>query len=172
MGFSWKWDFRENVDQQKISRYMVYCLLVSKWSHSQTFSMVQEFSLGMRLFLRSKVMAIVTTLRSFFKLCKPFINGLPALHVRLTWTIDKPIWLCGYRKAGNIRGRKPSRISWFCGCSQKFSLRNLEVWHLLAQHKRAICESFIHENHIFHQFAKVFSLESFPLDQYIQGKAS
>ena len=33
----------------------------------------------------------------------------------------------------------------------------------LVQQKRAICESFFRESHIFHQFAKVFSLESFPL---------
>ena len=33
----------------------------------------------------------------------------------------------------------------------------------LAQHKQAICESFLHVNRIFHQFAKVFSLKSFPL---------
>ena len=157
MGFSWK------CEPVKISHCTVYCLLVSKWSHSQTFSMVQEFSLGMRLVSRSKVMAIVTTLRSFFKLCIPFINGLPALHVRPTWTIDKPIWLCDYRIAGNFRGRKPLRISRFCGSSRRFSLRNLGVWHPLAQHKRAICEICLRENHIFHQFAKAFSLESFPL---------
>ena len=33
--------------------------------------------------------------------------------------------------------------------------------------KRAICESILHKNHIFHQFANVFSLESFPLYMYI-----
>ena len=54
---------------------------------------------------------------------------------------------------GNFQGRKPSlRISQFLG-----------VWHPLAQHKRAIRESFLRENHIFDQFTKVFSLESFPL---------
>ena len=37
------------------------------------------------------------------------------------------------------------------------------AWHSLARHKRAIRESFLHENRIFHQSAKVFSLESFPL---------
>ena len=69
-----------------------------------------------------------------------------------------------YRIAGNFQGRKPSRISLFCcGCLQKFSLQNLGVWHPLAWHKRAIRESFLHENHIFHQFTKLFSLESFPL---------
>ena len=36
----------------------------------------------------------------------------------------------------------------------------------LAQHKRAIRESFLHETRIFHQFAKVFSLESFPAIRY------
>ena len=33
----------------------------------------------------------------------------------------------------------------------------------LVLQKRAIHESFLRENRIFHQFAKVFSLESFPL---------
>ena len=37
------------------------------------------------------------------------------------------------------------------------------AWRPLAWQKQAICESFLRENHIFHQFAKVFSLESFPL---------
>ena len=68
-----------------------------------------------------------------------------------------------YRIAENFQGRKPSQILWFCGCSRKFSLQNLGVWHLLAWHKRAIRESFLCKNHIFHQFVKVFSLESLPL---------
>ena len=33
------------------------------------------------------------------------------------------------------------------------------------RHKQAICESFLRKNRIFHQFAKVFSLESFTLHQ-------
>ena len=33
----------------------------------------------------------------------------------------------------------------------------------MAQQKQTICESFLCENRIFHQFAKVFSLKSFPL---------
>ena len=33
----------------------------------------------------------------------------------------------------------------------------------LARHKRAIRESFLRKNRIFHQFTKVFSLESFSL---------
>ena len=37
------------------------------------------------------------------------------------------------------------------------------AWHRLAQQKRPIHESFLHEKRIFHQFTKVFSLESFPL---------
>ena len=57
--------------------------------------------------------------------------------------------MTSYRIAGNFRGRKPSRISRFCGCSRKFSLQNLGVWQLLARHKQAISESFLHENHIF-----------------------
>ena len=35
-----------------------------------------------------------------------------------------------YRIVGNFRGRKLSRISWFCGYLRKFSPQNLEVWHL------------------------------------------
>ena len=39
----------------------------------------------------------------------------------------------------------------------------------LMQHKRAICESFLRENRIFHQFAQVFSLESFLLYGILVG---
>ena len=39
--------------------------------------------------------------------------------------------------------------------------RNLGAWRPLAQHKWAICKSFLRENRIFHQFVKVISLESF-----------
>ena len=53
------------------------------------------------------------------------------------------------------------RISWFCGSSQKFCPQNLGAWCPLARHKRAIQE--LQENHIFHQFTKVFSLKHFPL---------
>ena len=53
-----------------------------------------------------------------------------------------------------MEGEKFSRISWFCGY-----LRNLGAWCSLAWHERAICESFLHENLIFHQCAKIFSLE-------------
>ena len=59
---------------------------------------------------------------------------------------------------GNFRARE--KVSRFCGYSQKFSPQNLAP---LALQKRAICESFLRENRVFHQFAKVFSLESFPL---------
>ena len=58
---------------------------------------------------------------------------------------------------------KLSRISWFCGYSRKFSPRNLGAWCPLARHERAIHKSFLRENRIFHQFAKVFFLKSFPL---------
>ena len=42
--------------------------------------------------------------------------------------------------------------------SAKFGAR-----HPLAQQNQAIGKSFLCENQIFHQFTKVFSLESFPL---------
>ena len=45
----------------------------------------------------------------------------------------------------------------------KVSSAKFGVWHPLAWQKRAICKSFLCENCIFHQFAKVFFLESFPL---------
>ena len=50
-----------------------------------------------------------------------------------------------------------------CGNLRKFSLQNLGAWRPLARQKWVIRESFLCENHIFHQSAKVFSLESFPL---------
>ena len=37
------------------------------------------------------------------------------------------------------------------------------AWCSLAQQKHAIRKSFLRKNHIFHQFVKVFSLESLPL---------
>ena len=64
-----------------------------------------------------------------------------------------------YCIAGNLRARKLSRISWFCGYSWKFSLQTLGrgiLW-------REQSTSFLRENRIFNQSAKVFSLESFPL---------
>ena len=66
-----------------------------------------------------------------------------------------------YCIAGNFQGRK--LISQFCGYLRKFSPRHLEAWHPLVQQKGAIRASFLQENRIFHQFAKVFSIESFPL---------
>ena len=63
----------------------------------------------------------------------------------------------------NFQGRKLSQISRFCGYMQNFSTQNLVAWHPLVRQKWAIHESFLSENRIVHQFAKVFSLESFPL---------
>ena len=47
--------------------------------------------------------------------------------------------------------------------SRKLSLQNLGVWHPLVRLKRAIRENFLCKNCIFHQFMKVYSLESFPI---------
>ena len=46
---------------------------------------------------------------------------------------------------------------------------NLGMWHPLAQQKRAIRESFLRENRIFHQFMKIFSLKilMFPAIRYL-----
>ena len=40
---------------------------------------------------------------------------------------------------------------------------NFGAWHPLVWQKRAIRESFHRENRLFHQFVKVFLLESLPL---------
>ena len=44
-----------------------------------------------------------------------------------------------------------------------FTTKSGGPWHPFTHHKRAIRKSFLRENRIFHQFAKVFSFESFPL---------
>ena len=77
-------------------------------------------------------------------------------------TVACPMLTDIYCMAGNFRGRKPSRISRFCGCLRKFSLWNLGVWYLLARHKRAIRESFLRENHI----RKSFLPQKFPTTRY------
>ena len=68
-----------------------------------------------------------------------------------------------YRIAGNFRGRKLLRFLRFCGYLQKFSPRNLRAWRPLARQKWQSAKVFLRKNFIFHQFTKVFSLESFPL---------
>ena len=60
---------------------------------------------------------------------------------------------------GNFRGRKLSRISQFCGYLRKFSPQNLGAWHLW-QCKSEQSAKFSPRKSIFHQFAKVLSLES------------
>ena len=53
----------------------------------------------------------------------------------------------------------------FCGfvaIRESFSAKFWGAWRPLEQQKRAIRESFLRKNRIFHQFAKVLSLESFP----------
>ena len=62
---------------------------------------------------------------------------------------------------GNFWGKKTFTNFAVLWLFIKFSPWNLGAWGPLARHKRAICESFLHKNHIFYQFAKVFSLESF-----------
>ena len=48
-------------------------------------------------------------------------------------------------------------------CSYYISLRNLEAWRLFERQKRATTKVFSTKIVFFHQSAKVFSLESFPL---------
>ena len=42
-----------------------------------------------------------------------------------------------YRIVGNVRGRRLSRISQFCGYSRKFSPQNLGAWRPLAREQSA-----------------------------------
>ena len=66
-----------------------------------------------------------------------------------------------YSTAENFQGRKLSRIlRWLY--AKVFSAK-FGVWRPLARQEQAIRESFLRENRIAHQFAKVFSLKSFPL---------
>ena len=58
---------------------------------------------------------------------------------------------------------KLSRISRFCDYLQKFSLQNLWGVASFGAAKASICESFLRKKLYFHQFVKVFSLESFLL---------
>ena len=58
---------------------------------------------------------------------------------------------------GKIWGGKLSRMSHFCGYSRKFSLQNLGAWCPLAQHERAICESFLRKSFLLWKFHAKFS---------------
>ena len=61
--------------------------------------------------------------------------------------------------SGKLLSDKTSANFAYLCYSREFSSRNLGVWCPLAQHKQPIRESFLRENH---QFAKFFSLISFP----------
>ena len=67
-----------------------------------------------------------------------------------------------YYIAENFYGRILLQISWFVAICRSFLSETLRTWHN-RWHQLAICESFLHKNHMFHQFAKVFSLERFLL---------
>ena len=56
-----------------------------------------------------------------------------------------------------------SRVSLYCAYQRKFSPRWFAGLVNSRQYKQTIHESFLHEIQFFHQFAKVFSLERFPL---------
>ena len=88
---------------------------------------------------------------------KPIGGG--DLGVRLDWSY--PNW----SKPDSLKFMLlySGKLLRFCGDSRKFNPQILGVWHPLAQRKRAIRKSFLRENLIFHQSAKFFSLESFPL---------
>ena len=58
--------------------------------------------------------------------------------------IAQNVWLTIL--AANFRGRRLSRISWFCGYSRKFSPWNLGVWYPLAWHEWAIRKNRIFTN--------------------------
>ena len=86
-----------------------------------------------------------------------------------SWAYRKPsyVYICVcdtglYLVVENFRGRKFSQISQFCGYTRKFSLQNLGrgvLWHCKASNPRKFSPRKLY----FHQFVKVFPLESFPL---------
>ena len=94
----------------------------------------------------------------------PGSSHIPILHaIKRCWERGYLEWGSHYRTAGNFQRRKLSR---FCGYSQKFSLRNLGAWHLMAAQlatpvsnpwKFSLWKSY------FPPFMKVFSHKSFPL---------
>ena len=69
-------------------------------------------------------------------------------------------WLVPYSR--KLLREKFSRISRFCGYTREFSPRNLGVVSFGAA-KASNLQKFSPQKSYFHQFAKVFSLESFPL---------
>ena len=81
-----------------------------------------------------------------------------SLHISIVETENNT-----YRIAGNFRGRKLSQISRFWSYLWNLSQQNWGHGVFWQQHQWTIHESFLHENLIFHQFTKVFSLKSFLL---------
>ena len=90
------------------------------------------------------------------------------LHVPLFWLIPHNLLIvCDlpkieYRIVENFRGRKLSWILPLCGYTQKFSPRNLGrgiLWRCKSEQSVKVFSA----KSYFHQIAKVFSLESFPL---------
>ena len=73
-----------------------------------------------------------------------------------------------YHIVGNFWGRKLSWILQFCG----FSLQNLGTRCPLVRQNRTIHKSFLHDNCIFYQFTKVYSLESFQLYSICRNKSN
>ena len=81
----------------------------------------------------------------FFAVC---LHHEIILTVKFSWTTVVTFWGIVYRQT----------FGYLC----KFSPQHLWLWCLLMA-PEAICKSFLHENCIFNQFAKVFFVKSFPL---------
>ena len=62
----------------------------------------------------------------------------------------------------NLRRRKLLRISKFVTVCKSF-LHKIWGCGILWRHNQAIYNSFLHENHIFHQFTKNFLPQKFPI---------
>jgi len=63
-----------------------------------------------------------------------------------------------------LQGKNFRKFHSFVAICKSFLHKIWGVVFFLARYKQAIHESLLSENHIFHQFAKVFSLNSFPLE--------
>ena len=105
-----------------------------------------------------------TRMKPYNVLCVQYMDYVPlccnlttATSVRGVYSIQQCYYTTHkYHIAENFRGRKLSRISWFVAIHESFLH---EIWGL-STHRHGNLR-ILHENCIFHQFLKVFTLKSY-----------
>ena len=126
------------------------------------FPMVYVFTItALRVNFPMVYVFTITALRVNFTQCS-YIVMVSSISTIFTsnYHHQKPIkWTLPY--SGKLSGEKTFMNFAVLWLYTKVFSAKFGAWHPLAQQKRAIHESFLCENCIFHQ--KVFSLESFPL---------